>query len=176
MENSKGYQDRPGMMNGRPDEENGRTEVENGRPEVENGRPDLEVNNRRPKLKDIHSLQIFNWHSVGLELGLEDVTLRIIEHNHPRDLNGAKIDMLSTWLDQDVDATYEKLAKALVAVGEEICAEKLANKIGKWSTIVGAIRMHVKNHLCSQQGSASSEKHNIHLLLMASNFPCTQSL
>ena len=124
---------RPEVENGRPEVGNGRQEVENGRPEVENGRPDLEVNNRRPKLKDIHSLQIFNWHGVGLELGLEDFTLHIIEHNHPRDLNGAKIDMLSTWLDQYVDATYGKLANALVAVGEEMCAEKLANRMGEWS-------------------------------------------
>ena len=109
--------------------ENGIPEVENGRPEVENGRP--EVKNGRPKLKDLHLLQFFNWHGVGLELGLDDIKLRIIEHDHPRDLNGAKVEMLHTWLAQDSDATYGKLAKALVAVGEELCARQLAVKKGE---------------------------------------------
>ena len=34
--------------------------------------------------------------------------------------------MLSTWLAQDIDATYGKLARTLVAVGESDCAQKLA--------------------------------------------------
>ena len=127
---------RPEVENGRPEVKNGRPEMENGRPEVENGRPEvkpaiLDVENDRPKLKHIHLLQFFSWQSVGLELGMEDIALRTIEHDHPRDLNGARIDMLSTWLAQDIGATYGKLARALVAVGETDCAQKLADKIGQ---------------------------------------------
>ena len=117
------------MENYRPEVENGRPEVENGRPVVENGRPDVE--NGIPKLTDIHLLQFSNWRGVGLELDLEDSTLCTIVHNHPRDLNGARIEMLSTWLAQDIDATYGKLARALVAVGENRCAQQLADKKGE---------------------------------------------
>ena len=66
-----------------------------------------------------------------MELGLEDIKLRIIEHDHPQDLNGAKVEMLHTWLAQDSDATYGKLAKALATVGEELCAQQLADKKGE---------------------------------------------
>ena len=34
--------------------------------------------------------------------------------------------MLSKWLDQDCDATYGKLARVLLAVGEAACANQLA--------------------------------------------------
>ena len=98
-------------------------------PWLGNGRP--EVENARPKLKDLQLLQFFKWQGVGLELGLEDITLRMIEHNHPRDLNGAIVEMLCTWLAQDSDATFGKLSRALVAVGEECCAQQLADKKGE---------------------------------------------
>ena len=90
------------------------------------------MENCRPMLKKIHLLQFLNWRGVGLELGLEDTVLRTIEHNHPQDPNRARREILSTWLDQDnSDATYGKLVKTLVAVGEAQCAQQLAEKIGE---------------------------------------------
>ena len=69
-------------------------------------------------------------HGVGLQLGLEKYYLDIIARDHPNDHNRQKVEMLSTWLQQDLNATYGKLALALLAMGEAACANQLAWDIG----------------------------------------------
>ena len=86
---------------------------------------------QKPVLKNIHTLKISDWYGVGLQLGLEKYCLKVISTDHPQDHNRQKLEMLSKWLDQDVNATYGKLAKALLAVVEVTCAEHLAEKIGE---------------------------------------------
>ena len=85
---------------------------------------------QKPDLKRIHTLKILNGHGVGLQLGLEKYCLDIIARDHPQDHNRQKEEMLSKWLQQDLNATYGKLAMALLAVGEAACAEQLARGIG----------------------------------------------
>ena len=87
----------------------------------------------KPVLKKIHSLKIEDWYGVGLELDIESNCLNEIKRNHPQDVKGQKIAMFDKWLIQDTSATYGKLARALLAVGEAPCAEKLAKDIGQWS-------------------------------------------
>ena len=81
-------------------------------------------------MKSIHTLKISNWHGVGLQLGVEKYDLDIIAQDYPQDRKRQKVEMLSRWLQQDLNATYGKLAMALLAVGEATCAEKLARDIG----------------------------------------------
>ena len=87
----------------------------------------------KPELKKIHTLKIDNWYGVGLELDIESHCLDEIKRNNPQDVYGQKVAMFNKWLNQDINATYGKLAKALLEVGETACAEKLAKDIGQWS-------------------------------------------
>ena len=64
---------------------------------------------------------------------MESHCLDEIIRNHPQDVNTQKVVMLKTWLNQDTNATYGKLARALLAVGEAPCAEQLAKNVGQWS-------------------------------------------
>ena len=61
---------------------------------------------------------------------MEKYDLDIIARDYPQDHNRQKVEMLSKWLQQDLNATYGKLATALLAVGEVACAEQLARDIG----------------------------------------------
>ena len=56
--------------------------------------------------------------------------LDVITRDHSRDHNRQKVEMLSRWLGQDPNATYGKLAMALLAVGETAIANQLARDIG----------------------------------------------
>ena len=87
----------------------------------------------KPVLKKIHTLTIEDWYGVGLELDIEMNCLNEIKRNHQQDAKGQKVAMFKKWLNQDMNATYGKLAKALLEVGETACAEKLAKDIGQWS-------------------------------------------
>ena len=87
----------------------------------------------KPVLKKIHTLKIDNWYGVGLELDIESTCLDEIKRDHPQDVKGQKVAMFNKWLSQDTSATYGKLARALLAVDETACAEKLAKDIGQWS-------------------------------------------
>ena len=61
---------------------------------------------------------------------MEKYDLDIIAQDHRHDHNRQKVEMLSKWLQQDLNATYGKLAMALLAVSEVACAEQLARDIG----------------------------------------------
>ena len=87
----------------------------------------------KPDLKIIYRLEFLNWRGVGLQLGMKSHCLDVIERNHPKDLNRQKEEMLSTWLREDTNATYGRLAEALLAVGEAACAEQVAKNIGQCS-------------------------------------------
>ena len=65
-----------------------------------------------------------------MQLGMDKYYLDIIAQDHPQDHNRQKVEMLSKWLQQDLNATYGKLAMALLAVGEAACANQLARDIG----------------------------------------------
>ena len=70
-----------------------------------------------------------NWYLLGLQLGVSADELDVIEANYPRDNDMCKVKMFGAWLRMDTSATYEKLVRALVAVGKRniagtICTAK----------------------------------------------------
>ena len=65
------------------------------------------------------------WYKLGLELGVSPYDLDVIEGNYPRDREMCKLKMFGAWLRGDADSTYEKLVKALTAVGKRSIAEAI---------------------------------------------------
>ena len=61
----------------------------------------------------IYNLPFDDWEPVGLELGISHSTLTTIKKNNQCDVNAQKREMFSTWLRQDVHASYGKLVEAL---------------------------------------------------------------
>ena len=71
-----------------------------------------------------------NWYFLGLQLGVSGHELDEIERNYPRDNQMCKVKMFGTWLRVDASATYGKLARALVVVGERSLAEAMCTARG----------------------------------------------
>lgn len=72
-----------------------------------------------------------NWYLLGLQLGVSEAELDVIEIDYPRDNNMCKVKMFRTWLRMDTSATYGKLARALAAVGMRNIADKICAERGK---------------------------------------------
>ena len=70
------------------------------------------------------------WYLLGLQLGVDEHDLEMIEKNYPRDVDTCKLKMFGAWLRTDPSATYEKLARALAAIGLKNTAESLCNDRG----------------------------------------------
>ena len=71
---------------------------------------------------------VTEWFNLGLNLGLPDTTLRLIDSNHPRDAESCLRTMMSKWLRVDIQASWEKLANALTAMGENVIAANIKSK------------------------------------------------
>ena len=71
-----------------------------------------------------------NWYLLGLQLGVSGDELDVIERNYARDNHMCKVKMFGTWLRADTSATYTKLARAFVAVGNRTVAEALCTTRG----------------------------------------------
>ena len=87
----------------------------------------------RPELRNIYNIHIDDWYSLGLKLGLSDNSLKTIQRNNTGDLNACKREMLSQWLRQDTQATYQKLVYALQECDEHVAATKMAEERGNLS-------------------------------------------
>ena len=77
-------------------------------------------------------VEVLDWESVGLELGISYTKLQEIQANRMN--NGAlcKISMADTWLRSDMNASWEKLADALDETGNSRLANTIRNKYGKY--------------------------------------------
>ena len=71
------------------------------------------------------------WYRLGLQLGVRAYDLDVIEKNYPRDTDMCKVKMFSKWLRSDTNPNYEKLIKALAAVGNRSLAESVCDRQGK---------------------------------------------
>ena len=71
-----------------------------------------------------------NWYLLGLQLGVSGDELDEIERNYPRDNQMCKVKMFGTWLRVDTSATYGKLARALLVVGNRSLAEAMCTARG----------------------------------------------
>ena len=71
-----------------------------------------------------------NWYLLGLQLGVSGDELDVIERNYSQDNQMCKVKMFRTWLRVDASATYEKLARALIVVGDRSLAEAICTARG----------------------------------------------
>ena len=70
---------------------------------------------------------VMKWYELGVQLDLEKSRLDIIKANHPNDVVEAKLELVSEWLNNDPDKSWDKLASALRQIGhinlsDKICA------------------------------------------------------
>ena len=84
-----------------------------------------------PQLKDLVLIQTTKWYDLGLQLGIEDTELDVIEENNPKDNGVCKRRMFRAWLRITPSPSYQQLVEALVAVGEISEADRLCRIYGK---------------------------------------------
>ena len=78
---------------------------------------------------------VVEWFDLGLQLGLPSATLRLIAADpNIKDIKSQRLAMLSEWLKYDTAASWDKLAAALVAIGERVAADNVRSKYMKVST------------------------------------------
>ena len=83
-----------------------------------------------PTLRDLCLLPVPNWYLLGLQLRVTGHELDVIESNYPRDNHMCKVKMFGAWLRMGTSATYEKLARALVTLGNRNIAEAMCASRG----------------------------------------------
>ena len=71
-----------------------------------------------PSLQELSNLPVIRWYSLGLQLGVDQHALEVIEKDYPKDSEMCKLKMFGTWLKTDPSATYKKLNRGLAAIGE----------------------------------------------------------
>ena len=76
-------------------------------------------------------VDVLEWESVGIALGISATKLHEIRANRMNNGPLCKISMADTWLRSDVNATWEKLAKALDDTNNSVQADAIRNKYGK---------------------------------------------
>ena len=76
-------------------------------------------------------IQTVEWYNIGLQLGVEDAELKVIQQNYLRDSEACKREMFNAWLKKTSSPSYQQLVEALWAVGENREANRLCKKYGK---------------------------------------------
>ena len=75
---------------------------------------------------------MLDWHTLGIKLGLPDHKLREIEINYSvHGLDRQRHEMISSWLNYDTEASWDKLASALKEMGMHVAANKIAGNVGR---------------------------------------------
>ena len=85
----------------------------------------------KPELKDLVLVKTTKWYNLGLQLGIEDTELDVIEENSPKDIDACKRKMFKAWLRITPNPSYQKLVEALQTVGEISEADHLCKKYSK---------------------------------------------
>ena len=83
------------------------------------------------------------WYDLGLQLGVENAELKVIQKNNPGDLRACRREMFEAWLGINPSPSYQQLVEALLEVGEVNEADRLCNKYGK---TVAALEVEVFRH------------------------------
>ena len=92
-----------------------------------------------PSLKELNNLPVTRWYFLGLQLGVDEHALEVIEKNYPQDIEMCKLKMFQTWLNTDPSATYKKLNQGLAAIGEPTLQ-------GQWNITELKSNEEVMNH------------------------------
>ena len=82
-------------------------------------------------MKDLVLIKVTEWYELGLQLGVEDAELEVIEKSNRGDFKACRRNMFRAWLRITPNPSYQQLVEALVAVGEAKAADFLCKKYGK---------------------------------------------
>ena len=69
---------------------------------------------------------VIKWYKLGVQLDFKKGRLDIIKANHPNDVEGAKMELVSEWLNNDPDKSWDKLASALRQIGHINLSDKIS--------------------------------------------------
>ena len=97
----------------------------------------------KPELKDLVLVKTTKWYNLGLQLGIEDTELDVIEENNAKDIDACKRKMFKVWLRITPNPSYQQLVEALQTVGEISEADHLCKKYGK---IMAVLETEVFGH------------------------------
>ena len=78
-----------------------------------------------------------DWHSLGVNLGLQGNQLGEIERNYPRDNNRRKTEVLYRWQRNATNPSWEAIVKALSLMEERVVADGIRRKYCCFSTAAG---------------------------------------
>ena len=89
-----------------------------------------------PKLKDLVLVRAVEWYDLGLQLGVENAELKVIQKNNLGDLRACRREMFEAWLRITPSPSYQQLVEALLEVGETTEADCLCKKYGKTTPVL----------------------------------------
>ena len=84
----------------------------------------------KPQMKDLVFIKTVKWYNLGLQLGIEDTELDMIEQNNLKEIDACKRRMFQAWLRITPSPSYQQLVEALQTVGETSEADCLCKKYG----------------------------------------------
>ena len=88
-------------------------------------------------VKDLTEKNILNatkdakWYELGIQLDFKASHLDVIAENHPHNAERAKIRLISEWLQNDPEASWDKLAAALRLMGHQNLSDAIAQEYGQ---------------------------------------------
>ena len=80
-------------------------------------------------LKDLE--YVWRWYPLGIQLGVPDAHLKMIESDFKR-TEDMKLHSLSEWMKIDEQPSWSKVVRALVAINERHAARNITDKYGKF--------------------------------------------
>lgn len=72
--------------------------------------------------------EVTDWHSLGVQLGVPKGALNIIGSNHPHDAKRCISEVITSWLENAQERSWEKIAQACEMMDRRVLAEKLRAK------------------------------------------------
>ena len=87
--------------------------------------------------KDLTEKNILNatkdvkWYELGIQLDFKSSHLDVIAENHPHNAERAKIRLISEWLQNDPQASWDKLAAALRQMGRQNLSDAITQENGQ---------------------------------------------
>ena len=87
---------------------------------------------RKLQLKEVLECtkKVVQWNLLGIELGIDPSTIRMIQLQHPHSVDQCRVEMFSRWLDSDENPTWEKLVEALENRRYISMARSIRDRIG----------------------------------------------
>ena len=89
--------------------------------------------------------EVLDWYTLGIRLGIPDHLLREIQINYSAyGTCRRRQEMITTWLQYDTEASWDKLASALKEMEKRVAASKI------WNTHVPGYRGMFSHSQCNQ--------------------------